>query len=404
MMITQDFKNISFKKRAYCAVCEEKLANPTIRLTNLPLTEIYTNKKPKKLFGFADQEFFLCRRCGHGQIGNIISPEILYTSSSYFFLTSRSKTATSANDVFLAFMHSILRGRKLDNIIEIGCSDLYLLNDLRSLAKKLYGIDPVLSGRERELSDEKITVIGGFFEDAHLEEEVPQNTLVISSHTLEHVEDPKKMIGSLLRHASDKTIFIHQFPSLEPMISDLRYDQIFHQHLHYFSLSSFFSLIEMLGGEIVDYTINYLHWGALMVAFKKKSGDRKAIRMKTERLEPKRIRQDYKTFQSRMRFTNEYLTSLSGEKIYGYGAALMLPILGYHLKNDFSSFECILDDDKSKEGLYYINLPVAITTPERVKDIRSSSVMITAYNTVRSVLPRVLSFKPKRIILPTHVI
>ena len=80
----------------------------------------------------------------------------------------------------------------------------------------------------------------------------------------------------------------------------------------------------------------------------------------------------------------------------------MLPVLSYHLNNNLSNFECILDDDESKDGLFYINLPVPIRKPTNIDNLRNANIMIMAVNNTRQILPKLLSYNPKRIILPFH--
>jgi len=154
-------KKIIFKTRNNCAICETALTSSLIDLPHFPLTELYTKTKPQKQSGFVDQKFHLCPKCGHGQLGNIIAPKFLYTASEYFFRTSQSKSASTANDVFLQFILSVFKAKSFANIIEIGCSDLYLLRALKKYAKKLIGIDPILKGKEKEFSGTVVEVIGG---------------------------------------------------------------------------------------------------------------------------------------------------------------------------------------------------------------------------------------------------
>ena len=61
-----------------------------------------------------------------------------------------------------------------------------------------------------------------------------------------------------------------QFPGLELLVEKARYDQIHHQHINYFSIKSVCYMLEEAGAEIIDYKFNPFHWGAIMIAFKKK--------------------------------------------------------------------------------------------------------------------------------------
>lgn len=396
------FKNISFKKMTECAVCGSKSRESTIELPDFPLTEIYVDERITEKVGYLDQNFHLCKNCGHAQISNIIDHEILY-GSSYYFRTSTSATGVKANDFFLSFMNRIIGNRHFKTIIEIGCSDVYLLKCLKPIADRLIGIDPVLKDNEDELSDDKITAIGDFFENINLGKYMHANdAIVLCSHALEHMDNPKAMLRKLFDNSSDSTLFFFQFPCLETLVDNCRFDQIFHQHLHYFSLYSFAYLLNELGGELIDFEMNPLHWGTLLVVFKKaQNNNANPLRCKLEKVGSEKLLENYDIFKKRMNLTNKYLGTIKGEKVYGYGAALMLPTLSYHLKNDFSTLDCIIDDDKNKEGLFYINLPVPIRTPADL-NLKDATILITAIDNSRQILNRAISLNPKRIILPIN--
>lgn len=398
-----DLDHIPFDHRSLCSVCGKTLGDAIINLPNFPLTELFTKTKPQKPQGFSDQYFHICRYCGHGQLQRMLDPGFLYSSSNYALRTSQSRTAMAANDVFAQFIKKVIRGRHFGSVIEIGCNDLYLLKSISGYSESLIGIDPVLGGKEKELSAGKIRVIGDFFENAKLDGLI-RDSLVVSSHTLEHMSEPGKLVGQLLSDASEQSMFIFTFPGFDVLVSDGRYDQIFHQHLQYFSLDSFSRLIAQSGGEVIAHEVNYLHWGSLMVAFRKSSKKWAYNRRSDPANLIKGVKKDYELFRKNMGRTNAYLLSLKKEKLVGFGASLMLPILGYHLGNDFSNFECIADDDRNKKGLYYINLPVRIGMINEIANPGEVNAVITAVNTNRSILPRVLSLKPRRIIMPIPVI
>jgi len=396
------FKNIPFEKRTKCAVCQKELGNPLIELPSYPLTEIYIEEKVKDPLALVDQNFQICEECGHGQLTNLISPETLY--NDYSFRTSKSTWgATKGNDFFISFIDKITKGKKFKTIIEIGCNDLYLLNILRPRAEKLIGIDPVLRGREKELSDEQITVIGDFFENVDLQQYVHSGeTLILTSQVLEHIENPRLMIEKLLAVSTDKTLFAFIFPGFDALLKEGRFDQIFHHHLHYFSSYSFTRLLNELGCRLIDSDVNHHYWGSLAVAFKKEAKKKINPLKNTDKMTGEKVAKNFNIFKQKMNFLNKYLTSMKGEELFGYGAGLQLAVFGYHLNNDFSSFNCIIDDDKEKDGLFYLNLPVPIKNSAKIdKDkLKEAIVVVTAINFSRGILKNLIPLDPKRIILP----
>jgi len=393
------FTNISSEKRTECTVCHRELDKPLIELPHFPITDIFVKQRMETKVGYVDQNFHLCEKCGHGQLSTIINPEVLY-GHTYSFRTSKSLWGSAkANDLFLSFINRITSGREFKTILEVGCNDLYLLNYLRARAEKLVGIDPVLKGAEEELSDDKITAIGDYVENVDLPP--LDDALILSSHLMEHMRDPRQMIEKLLEKATDKTLFIFQFPGFDTLVQEWRFDQIYNHHLQYFSLHSFVYLLNELGCELIDAEVNRLYWGSLLVAFRK-SAEGKA-NSKTEKISPERVLENYGSFKKRMDVTNQYLKSLEGERVIGYGAALQVPVLAYHLNNDLSSLDCVVDDDKNKEGMYYINLPVPIRSSASLNNLEETNIIVTALNFSRAILLRLIPLNPKRIILPLNV-
>ena len=130
-------------------------------------------------------------------------------------------------------------------------------------------------------------------------------------------------------------------------------------------------MLKELNCELLDYTVNRHHFASVIIAFKKGNRVNEKV-TKTKEINEDEILKRYSTFKESLSITNRRLQSLKNETTYGFGAALMLPILSYHLKNDFSSLKCILDDDKLKEGLRYINVDVDIRTTENIHDIHNS--------------------------------
>jgi len=364
-----------------CSVCDTVLEKVLI-FPNYPITDVYLDK-PEVMV--VDQSLGVCPKCGHAQLNNFVDPSILY--GRYSFRTSHGGSTTVNDD-----LRNFIGDRKFKRIVDVGCNDCYLLNSLRDNAEQLIGIDPVLSGREKEFSDSKLTVIGDFIENVDLP--IEDNTLYISSHVIEHLPYPRKMINSLINSAGKDCLFVFQFPSFDYLLQDYRFDQVYNHHLQYFSLYSISYLLNDLGCTVTDYFINPHYWGTILVSFNLLGNAVVCGR----KIVASSVFDKYHSFSRRLNTLNEYMNSFNDNK-FGYGAALQLPVLAYHLRNDFSEFLNIIDDDVSKDGKYLINLSVPIKCSSKV-DLEGSVVLITAPNFSRQILPKLIEMKPKRIIIP----
>lgn len=391
--------------RELCAICGSMDLEVVIELPDLPLTGIYCKDAMQESVSGIDQRLLICTKCGHAQIAEQVAPSALY-DDNYSFHTSASPTARHGTSYFLQMLNEIAGDKHFNCILDVGCNDLYLLKQVQDRANVRVGIDPLWAAKENERDDNSITVIGAPIEDVDLDSilSIPPD-LIVCRHTLEHIYEPKAVLQKLINVAADDALFMFEVPGFEALVYRLRFDQIFHQHLHYFGLVSFQRLIEEVGAVYISHKENYHDWGSLLVAFAKmKIGQLRHNRNDSTRIDTGAIRERYDIFRRQMSTVNYLLKSLEGTTVYGYGAGQMLPVLSYHLGNDLSLLRAVLDDDPAKDGLYYWNLPVVIRHTDGISDLDDSSLLITAVDNVKPILSKLLVQRPRHVIYPFHII
>lgn len=390
------------KNDACCACGNTKLA-PILDLPRFPLTGIYINDQSDAEYPFVDQGFALCPDCGHGQLLFTVDPDYLY-GSTYTHRGSSSPIATGGNDFFIGFLESLTPGQTFKQIVEVGCNDLYMLSRLTRKAGRLVGIDPIWKGRQPELP-ERTTVVGEFLENIDLSHVLGgKPDLIISAHCFEHVSDPKTQLSGLIGVAANDALFVVEVPSLDTLLTTCRFDQVFHQHIQYFSLASFLRMVEEIGGQYVAHTFNYGYWGGTMlVAFRKRSGGPAGPAVNESRPQAPGeayARSRYAMFREQLDSLMDMIQPQPDCPVYGFGAAQMLPALAYHMKTDFSFLESILDDNPERTDKRYPHMPVWIRKPTPDMSFESSWVLITALDSLRPIMQRLLTLKPRRILVP----
>ena len=91
------------------------------------------------------------------------------------------------------------------------------------------------------------------------------------------------------------------------------------------------------------------------------------------------------------------------EPVYGFGAAQMLPVIAHHMDSDLTFLEGILDDNPDRAGTFLPNISAPIIPTSQAKNIEDSVVMITALDSARSILRRILDLSPRRILNPLNL-
>jgi len=399
MAISPD--SVTLARRERCAICDGGIES-AIDLPGLPLTDTYCREPVEKPLSAIDQRLLFCPDCGHGQLETQVAPQVLY-GANYCFRTSASATARKGTQFFLSVLDEVAPTRRFRCVLDLGCNDLFLLSQFKDRADIRIGIDPVWKGRESDREDSSIILYGSNVEDIVLSKLPEKPDLVVCRHTLEHIFEPRATLNLLLDAAAPDALFVFEVPGFDGLISRFRFDQIFHQHLQYFSHASFLCLLQTVGAQFLLHRENYHDWGAMAVAFTRSEAGG-AIPGRARRPSLNAIQMRHKLFRDQMAATSATLGALEAEKIYGYGAAQMLPVLAYHMNTDFSELAAVLDDDPAKDGIGYWNLPVKVMPSSRAHDISDASVLITAVDNVQPIMTKLLVNRPRHIVYPFHII
>ena len=397
-------EQVIVKEREKCAVCDSCDLDVVFNLPKLPLTGLYCSEPmQEERVAYFDQGLLMCRSCSHAQLAKQVSTDFLY-GGEYSFRTSVSATARQGTNFFLNILNKVAPQQQFRGVLDLGCNDLHLLKQLEDRSSFRLGIDPVWEGKEQQNDDSTITVVGTTIEKVDLRSIINEPIdLVICRHTLEHIDNPRAVLEKLFEHTTQETLFLFEVPGFGPLVDRLRFDQVFHQHLQYFSLASFGTLIQKIGGSYLGHWENYHDWGSMVIAFKKSPRSFEETEV-AKKIDINLVQNRYQLFVEEMQMSTQILQSLSSSSLYGYGAAQMLPILAYHMGTDFSNLIAVIDDDNSKKGLYYNNLPLVIQTPDALENWEEASIFITAVDNGPRILPKLLTLRPKRIIMPFRMI
>jgi hypothetical protein len=386
-----------------CNVCESKSISSVWHLPDFPLTGIYVDDPGNVEYRTEyHQELQYCNECSHAQLANQIDPTFLYRDT-YTHRTSESPISASGNAYLLEYIRGITGDRKFNQILEIGCNDLFLLENLKDRSVCQAGIDPIWPDGV-ELHENGIRLWGGFAESANYSELLESKIdLVITAHTFEHVTNPKVAIESMKGFLSQNCIFIIEVPSAERMLEQSRMDQVFNQHVNYYSVKSVEKLLEPLGFKLQNLNYNYSYWGGtqlLTFALNGSTTFQAHTRNVTE--------QDYLSaidrFKNNMKSTSKQIEDAPGP-VYLYGAAQMLPPLLYHFsKNAISKIVGIIDDNPSRQHKFYPKLELGIFPSEEVYDFSDATIVISALDSSRPILNRLLKVNPRTIVIPNGLI
>jgi len=383
---------------AECLICTHS-TEEVWDLPKLPLTGIYVGDE-MDVWGdttpdyFHDQALLHCKSCGHGQLKNQVDAEFLY-HETYSHRTSESTISTRGNQFFFQFIVEELQSRPVTQALEIGCNDLFLLESLGSIARFRAGIDPIWP-REVSTLGNGIRLSGDFAESVDYSGLVDEPIdLVVTAHTFEHIMNPRLALDQIAPYLSKKCSFFIEVPSAERMTDQARLDQVFSQHVQYYSVSSLIELMRPYGFSLRSLKYNFSYWGGTQLLHFSNEGCFKEVSHSTDI----DYRQAIQSFESGMNTTRHQLTSATSP-LYAFGAAQMLPILSYHIGEPFELVTSILDDNPSRQGKRFPYCLTPIVSPSQVINIQDATILITALDSARILMGSAFQLGFRSILLP----
>lgn len=391
--------NNTSSKIARCRISLNQDFETLWRLPGFPITEAIGPFDPN--FQSFDLELRISLPTGHIQSISGVPVSQLYSASEYQYRTGNSMSLGLSGRAkrFVDFSANLMRGRNWNCLIDIGGNDLEIAKQLTTEAKSTYVIDPVCSADDGKTID-GVQVVGAGIEDVDFAAIDGRPDVIVMRHTLEHISDPLKMFKVLEPAIDENALLLIEVPDFELALESLRLETIFHQHVNYFDRWSLNWLLNSVGFRIIaeEQYVRGPSGGSVLVA---------AIRDKTVRASSSGrpnlkeyiadLRNSIHHFENSTRAVGHVLSKIRGPLI-GYGASLMLPAIAYHIGDEFSRIEMIIDDDEKKDGMTYRNLAVQVRSITSAVLPTDFSILITSFESERAIRKSALKLEPRRIV------
>jgi len=371
-----------YKNLSVCRICNFKLTDIFSFIS--PLAGGFISSKKDALYEkIYPTTLSFCSNCKTGQIKEIIEKDLLFTninSNSYFYYSS---TIPYLQSHFKSLANTIINNYNPKNILEIGCNDGVLLNQIFDINSNILcvGVDP--SDTIKNITNTKIKTYNTFFGNEI--KETLSNTykyfdIITSSNCLAHMNNIDvifKNMKRLLNKNGTILIEIHYFKNI---IDNLNFDFIYHEHMSYYTISSFIEISKKYKYTIDNIELIDVHGGSIRVHLKHYNNLFYINPNLTHLLDKeKNIEQDIKTLYDNMySWKQQILEILNKEKnknnvIYGYGASgrtnTILSFINFN-------FDYIFDDSKYKINNY---IPYYHTKIYNSKEIYSISNIKTIF-------------------------
>lgn len=384
-----------------CRICKSEHLLEFLKLGSMPLANGFL--KPEHI---NDEEpsfpldMHYCTNCGLVQLLDIVQKESLFKYYVYYSSISKAFSnhcAQMAEEIVERFANSTN-----SLVVEIGSNDGVFLKQLRKHSVRLVGVEPASNLAETARAEGLETINDFFSEEVALKlvKSKGNASVIISTNTISHINDLEGLMRGIDILLNEKGVFILEDPYFVDVIENNEYDQIYHEHLSYFSVRPLVHLFGQFGMEIFDIKREpEIHGGSIRVYVRRRVSDSTLPEAVGKHLAlEKSMRLDqqerYLEFASKANLAKDELSDLlkklkgEGKRIVGYGASSKGNVILNFCNIGPETLDYIADATPSKQGLYTPGKHIPVLAEEKFQEDYPDYAVLFAWNFADEILQK----------------
>lgn len=239
-------------------------------LGDLPPSDTFCLSKQEALDCYTERlAIGVCHKCGLIQNVKIVDEQVRYTDTDYSYNSANSAVAVEHWTEYAEFITEIAPNNDNLKILEIGSNDGFCSN-----AVKLLNPSAVVVGLDA--SGTQIESAKSAYPDCHFAKcvfgreddklEPKYFDIVFANNVVNHSNRLNSFLSRIREVLSDNGVFVFEVPSMDIAFLTGKWDQIYHEHVSYFTINSINHILCMNGFQVLDMKIVDFHGGSLRVS------------------------------------------------------------------------------------------------------------------------------------------
>ncbi len=389
-------------KRKTCRISGEKLVS-LFSLGKLHLSDfIAKNSSPKQ--EKIELKLCLAPKSGLVQLAHTASSDDMY--QQYWYRSGTNTTMTKELEQIAMSVQEVIKTKPGDMFIDIGCNDGTLLSFVDPKLTRI-GFDPARNGYKDLSQKHADLIIEDYFNRRALAKSRYGNkkALAITSIAMFYdLEDPNKFVSDIAHLLDNNGLWVVQMSYLPLMLQQLAFDNVCHEHLSYYSLSSFTHLIERHGLKVVDCLFNDVNGGSFRAYVRKTKSNpthfatapyrdvanyRVLATLSHERNlnlnKPATYRDFYKKSEELKNQTVAFIKreKKKGKTIWGYGASTKGNTLLQWFGLDNNLIDAIAERSPAKFGLQTVGTNIPIKSEGDMRKAQPDYLLILPWHFIK---------------------
>jgi nucleoside-diphosphate-sugar epimerase/SAM-dependent methyltransferase/quercetin dioxygenase-like cupin family protein len=257
-------QNIMLNYTTKCRSCGDSKLEDVISLGLSPLANNLLDNINDTVEQFP-LEVKYCSNCHNCQLSYVVEPEKMF--DNYFYVSSTAQTFRKH------FIDASLKYIKLFNltseslVVDIGSNDGVFLKPLKENGVRVLGVEPA-KNISKLANENGVETINSYFDKNVVDiilSEKGKADLVTASNVFAHSDELVNITNETFRLLKDDGTFVVEVQYLYDTIKDLTFDNIYHEHVNYWSVTSINNFFKNLGFTVYDVEHIETHGGSIRV-------------------------------------------------------------------------------------------------------------------------------------------
>jgi SAM-dependent methyltransferase len=360
-----------------CRICESNTLELVIDLGEQPWCNNFLKKEQVGHEPFYPLRVLFCHDCHTSQLDFTVKKEIMFGDHTYLSGVTRSLSEHFRN-IAAEVDKLFFSEQSQKSVLDIGSNDGTQLKHFQALGYEVLGVESSKT-TARIANEAGVPTLNAFFNEDTMRDIGKQFDVFNASGVFFHLEELHSVCDAIKHGLKADGVFVVQFLYMKSIMENLAFDQIYHEHLLYYTLETIEVLLNRHGLSMFDAYLAPIHGGSIIGYIshrgKRNASERLACMREEERASGVNTIDAYRAFDRRIRRMKQenldYLRAAktAGKRVYGFGA----PVKGNTLLNYFgvgpNLIQYLIEKNELRRDLYSPGMHIPLLIEDEVTQL-----------------------------------